>query len=231
MLLKELIDYLQAGELSQIFTGVDIPLRPELVKKLVLNINLGIVEIFRVLPLRKEEIIIQQYSHISNYILNSTYAFSNTASVVPYKYIMDSVSNPFTDNILKIINVYSEIGEELPINDSFNINSVFITNNTSITIPYPNDTKALSLVYLGYPALIPISEDIDLNTFIDIPYCIVGALEYFIASKLIGAISVNTGEYVNYSNKFLSTLKELELSDIVTKDNDSNLKLENMGWA
>ena len=231
MLLKEMLEYFQSGELAQLFVGADNPLRPENIKKLSLNINLGLLEIHKLLPVIEEELIIQQYEHIGNYHLTKEYALTNSESTKPYKYIIDAPAVPFKDNLLKIIRVYSETGEELPLNDPSTIYSLYTPSFNVLNIPYPSNDKAVSVLFLGHPSLIDISEDIDLNTNIDIPLFLLEPLSIFLSHKILGVVSVNINESINYMNRFSNAIKEIELSGILNRDNISNLRLENRGWV
>lgn len=232
MILKELVDYLIYGDLSQVFIGTDAPIRPENIKKLSININAALLEIYKTLPLLEEEVIIQQYAHISNYHLIKDYAETNVASPKPYKYIKDSSYRPFKDNVLRIVRAYTELGDEVVLNDPIMTDSWYTPTYNTITIPYPSNDSAISIIYYGYPKLIEINEDIDLNTEVDIPLFILEPLSIFMCHKILSPISTNSNnEATNYLARFTKLMNDILLSGVLNIEYPTNLRLENNGWV
>ena len=120
MYLNELFDQLTYGELSQLeYGGVDNEgITQEDHKRILPHINLALTELHKRFLIREEEVTIRCYDHIETYVLDSKYAATNTESTEPYKYIHDTVFEPFVDNVLRIEKVFNEDGQELFLNET-----------------------------------------------------------------------------------------------------------------
>lgn len=118
--LQDILDNLTYGNLSHISIGggtlgfvadKDYP-------KLVFCINNALMALHKRFLLRTGKLTLQQYSGTNQYYLRIDYAVSNTDSAVSPKYIIDSVSEPFTSNLFKIERILGPSGGELKLNDS-----------------------------------------------------------------------------------------------------------------
>ena len=156
MLLSEIFEYLSYGELAQVSLGGggthEIGILPEDYPKIITNINLGLTELHKRLPLKQNEVIIKLYSHITNYILHSDYSESNLASSKPYKYIQDQNNlEPFNDDVILIRHVYDEAGDEFPINNLNESTSLFTPQQNVLQVPWPDNENSLSIIYRAGP--------------------------------------------------------------------------------
>jgi len=186
MLLTEFFEYLTYGDLSHLSVsslgenGITIDDQP----KFINPINLGLVALYTRLPLRTAEVHIQLYDHIDTYFLDSNFAQSNTASTASPKYIVDSLSQPFTDSVLKVDNVFNEIGDEFPMNDSEQEASVYTPDYNSIQVPFAASENAITAVYRSGPdRLTTRGQDPD-TVNVPIPYYLLDALLGYVAMKI-----------------------------------------------
>ncbi len=234
MFLSDLFDQLAVGELSQLCIGDadGIGIQACDYAKILPHINLGLLELYKRFPLRAQEVIIQQYDQIQLYELNSKYAVSNTESLEPIKYIMDSEYQPFKDNVLKIEKVFNEQGEELYLNDFDQYWSYQIQSYNTIQVPYPEKENAFVVTYRAGPDKIELT---GLNPSIQevpVPPAMLDALLYFIGSRVYSNMnSDNNAEGNNYMQKFELACKKIEELNLVQKRSNENLKLDGLGWV
>lgn len=236
MLLSEVFDHLTYGELAQInIGGSDTQgITPDHYPQVIPHINLALTALHKRFPLRIQEIIVQQYEWIQTYILDERYAETNKASTEPIKYLMDSPLFPFKNNVLKIEQVFSEFGEERPINDESSTFSVFTPTFNSIMIPYNDRANAFSVVYRANHEKIVINAGFD-PTAIDlvIPDGLLEPLLFYVVSRVLSGMGGDA--YQNESQLFMQryemACKEIEHLGLTNMQNARNQKLEIGGWV
>jgi len=235
MLLVDLMDQLTAGELSQLsLGGIDsIGIEECDYPKVIPHINLGLTALYTRFPIRKQEVIVQQYDHIQNYTLDSKYAESNTASTEKYKYVKDSVYEPFTNNILRIESVHNEDGQELFINDSEQYWAVHTKSYNVIHVPYPEQQNAMSVMYRADHDPIPVIGADPQTTEVNIPPGLLEALLFYIAARVYS--NLNTDGAITDGNNFMmkyeASCERAVVANIINKDNTLNTKLDKNGWV
>lgn len=234
MLLQEIFDYLTYGELANFSVGgIDLGgIQPYDQPKIITNLNLGLVELYKRFPLVTDQLYLQQFEHISTYKLHSDYAQSNTASTQPYKYIADTVWEPFTDNILKIDGVFNEAGDEYPINEKYEAYSVFTPSYNILQIPFSQANNTLSVVFRAGPKKLPIVGVDPTQVDVPIPDQLLEALVTFIVYKL--HTSKGTGQTSDagiYYNKFERTVALVKDLGLEIEENDINERLTYEGWV
>ena len=137
MKLNELFISLALGELanSSYVELNQLELNKNQLNRVINAINQGLTLIHTHLPLRHNQIVIQLHDNIGTYYLDSRYAKSNTDSTAAVKFILDTPSNPFKDDILNIIGVYNLEGQQYPLNDQYAIGSLFTPDYNSLMVP------------------------------------------------------------------------------------------------
>lgn len=236
MLLSTLFSQLSYGEISQLAIGGKgsgtIP--EDKYGALISHINIGLTKLHTRFPLKEEEVFIQQYEHITEYKLHSDYALSNDESTEAYKYIVDNPENPFKDDIIRIEQVYDEVGLEIDVNDSTSQHeSIFISSYDTIQILYPVAENAVSVIYRANHALIPLTTTDIESVEIDIPPSLEEALMSFVASRCHSvrsnqeAVSESSFYYAKYS----ALCREIEQKNLLNNSqNITNTRLEQNGW-
>lgn len=114
--------------------------------RVVSCINEALAGISTKFVLREKELIIQTFDWKTKYPLRKEYAVTDPTEV-SHKYIMDTPNNPYKGDLVKILSVFNEIGQELPINDSDQYASVFIPEYDILEIMHPSDDNAFSVIY------------------------------------------------------------------------------------
>lgn len=171
MILKEIIEHLELGEIKQ--TGLsDFDLhqvQPTNYRELVQHINLGMMQLYTKFPVLEKELILHTHDLRKLYPLKSEHAYTSNNSSW---WILDSEMNPFEDDVLRIESMWNSEGKELPINDEFDELSVFLPTPDAIQIPWAAGFEIFSVIYRAKPKKITLpldNADLDLNQEVILP--------------------------------------------------------------
>jgi hypothetical protein len=238
MNLLDVFTALTYGELKQLSLGnfcagenESAPL-PENYAQVMSHINLGLTELHKRFWLRTEELYVQQYSHIETYILAWPYAATNTGSPEAYKYILDTVANPFQDNVLKIEECYNEIGELLVMNDDSDDESLFTPTFRSIQVPNPVSANILGVQYrAAHPKIEYTAGMVAADIDIALPRGLLEALLYYIAMRSFSGPQVddnNNGAV--YGKKFEDSCTRYKLEGLNIQPELDNNNFDARGW-
>jgi hypothetical protein len=237
MILSEIFELLEYGELANLSLSGGIEdvkgIRVQDYPTLISHINLALSDLHTKFNLKEREVVVQEYAAITHYELDSKYAVSNTDSIEPIKYILDSATSVFNDDVLRINAAFNEIGEELPINDEYLANSIFLNGYRTIQIPFPVDTNTIFITYrANHPKLnvkVP-----DLNQNVELPaYCIEALLSY-VASRVHSQRTSPEaqGTAVNLMAKYNLICDQIELRNLLHNSPDNtNFKLGVNQWV
>jgi len=244
MLLQEIFDQLTVGELSQLHIGgIDsVGIRECDYAKVVPNVNLGLLELYKRFDLKRDELTIQQYDGINDYVLTPKFAESNVDSVEPIKYIKD-LNKPFMDNILIIESILGSDGKEIALNDTTQDKEEYDEIKTSISyytpvfntlrIPNPVNDVITLVRYRARPDTISTIGLKPMDYEVELSYTLLEPLLYFIASRMLTSLnaegSLATG--TNYMQKYELACKRIEQFNLVNVSNTSNDKLEFRGFV
>jgi hypothetical protein len=231
MLLSEFKDYLRYGELSQVTHG-ELFADSTDIARLVSHINLGLIELHKRFPIKTSEVVIQLWEHITEYTIHSSNAESQMApgDDADDFYVKDSAFYPFMDDILQIIQVFNEDGEEIPLNDENKKYSLFTTSSNKIFHPYPDNDNAITLIYQCIAPKLSAATATD-ATEIDIPQQFAEALLNYVSYRTFSAINMNSPEATNYYAKFEASCALITNFSLTHRSNTTNMKLENSGWV
>lgn len=238
MLLSEIFEYLSYGELAQVSLGGggthEIGILPEDYPKIITNINLGLTELHKRLPLKQNEVIIKLYSHITNYILHSDYAESNLASSKPYKYIQDQNNlEPFNDDVILIRHVYDEAGDEFPINNLNESTSLFTPQQNVLQVPWPDNENSLSIIYRAGPKKI---NHIGLSrpelVEVDLPPQFLEPLCSYVAFRIFSSLNLGEGnaEANSHYANFERAIALIKNDGLYVSDHHLNSKFGDQRW-
>lgn len=196
-------------------------------------INLGLKAIYSEFLLASDALIVQQYEAITQYVLSYDYAFSNTASVQDPKYIIDTVENPWADNLLKIEAVYDEEGTQLPLNDDTEETSLYTPTYRTLQIPYPVATNATSVEYrAGHPKIVYVANMDPTAIDVAIPHSLHEALLWYVASRGFASMNNDQGQEGNdYYRKFQARVTDVKNQGLYIQDERHNSRFEGNGWV
>ena len=225
--------------------------------KIIPSLNLALTELYKRFPIRIEEVIIRQEPQISTYYLHSRYAMTNDKSSEPIKYIHDSVYEPFTDNVLRIEQVFNELGTEIPINTNIDYGEdedynslkyepylgtsvdydfqsiVTPTYNSLQILPHPVGQNNLLVKYRASHHLIKVSANlVPGETEVDVPLSMLEPLLLYVGGRIHANMhgeDPNSG--AGFIAKFEASCKKIEDLNLFNKGNVNNTKLERTGWV
>lgn len=245
MKLSELFSHLAYSELSQLNVGdTSLGLINETNYDKVLGaINLGLTALHNRFCLKEEELLLKLNLGQYSYVLTK----ENTFTVNPTNgYILDSLTVPYRDTLLKVETVYTELGQELHLNDASQYYSLHTPNLKTLVVPkdivdsvagLPDEykTSTLRVVYRANHRIMPYgyngydSEQVE----IDLPYTYVEPLIYFVGSRFHNPMGLvndfNAGN--NYAAKYERACQEIEKNNTRVDQGMQNTRLAMGGWV
>lgn len=238
MRLKELFQNLALGELAgSPFVELNgYELDSTKLPRVIHAINQALTYIHTTFHIKQRQVVIQLKEAQANYYLDSDYAVSNHTSIMP-KYILDTESDKYTDDVLSILGVFGIDGTSFPLNDSYAIGSVFTPEYNCIQVP--EDLKAagyrqLVVVYKANHTKININEPMDSRVTINLPSSYDSLLQSYVAYILYmnmgGDGQMNKGsQFFAKVNTLTAQLKEQGIG-IITQTG-TNIKPQLRGWV
>ena len=238
ILLKDLFEDLQFGELSQFsVTGdIDNPMTgvsPEDYPALISHLNKALTALHTRLLLRDREVTIHLYEELSFYKLSSEHALTNE-DTDKLQYIIDTEDRPFIDDVLGIVSITSDLGCNVPINDECHCESVWLVDYRTLQVPLPNDYDTLFVSYRANHPKIEPSADPE-TTEIDIPdYCIEPVLAYITARMYARSNDAGAAaRSIEMMQKYEVYCSEIERRNMLNNynNNTTHTKLEQRGFV
>lgn len=220
------------GELSQHRYGQSGAIQASDIPAVINQINMGLTALHTQFPLKERELVIQQFDHITEYKLNSLYALTNDDPSINYKYIMDSVENPFLDDLIRIERAFDEGGNSVPLNDDYADQSWFTVAWDTIQITRPVSTNVSIIMYRAKHPTIPVDVDTS-RTLVDIPPMLEEALQAYVASRCYVALGNQSSAQLSsyYSARYNEQIDIVERKNSFhSSDGDSNIKLGMKGF-
>lgn len=244
MKLREIFEHLAYSELAQLNVGdVSLGLINEQNHDKVLSaINLGLTALHTRFCLKQEELVLKLNTGQYTYVISKENAFT----VNPSGFILDTNENPYRDTLLKVEVVYTDLGQELYLNDASQYYNVSTPNLRTLVIPkdivdsvvdLPEEykTSTLKVVYRANHKIMPYgfngydSEQVE----IDLPYNYVEPLIYFVGSRFHNPMGLvndfNAGN--NYAAKYERACQEIERNNVRVDQGMQNTRLARGGWV
>lgn len=248
MKLIEVFNQLTSGEFSQLCIGgaAEGEITEANYGKVVNHINLGLTALYKRFFLKEGRIALTMVPGRSIYPIHSTYAVNNTKSKEVLRYLIDSPTEKFSDDILRIESVLTDIGFEIPLNDVLDPLSITTTSPTILRLPaalvaqaqsLPDNlkTSGLTVVYrASHPKLNPDAGAFNPETLeLELPESHLEALLLYVASRAntpMGMVNeFNAGN--NYASKYEMECLRLEQFNLQIDHNTSNHRLIRNGWV
>lgn len=235
MTLGEIFKQLTYGELSQLSMGGSEGgrVRPEDYERVTAHVNMALKALYRRFFLSAKEAIIDLYPQIQTYTLDRRFAVTNAESHEPILYVIDSIYEPFENDVLKIEQVFNEGGELLFLNDRTQPWSVFTPAFNKIQIPYPCKFNSMLVQYrASHPEIKYPFDDVSVDDIhVDVPDGLIEPLLFYVGHRAYGAMNTDDNqEGNNYLQKYENACQEIERQGLYITDNYSNLRLDDNGW-
>ena len=233
MKLQEVFDQLSAGEFSQLsIGGADAGVIDSTNYAKVLNhVNLGLAALYKRFNLKEGSLILQLQDEQTLYKLNSAYAVTGVGTE-PIRYILDSVSDPFVDDIIKVEKVVTDLDEPLVLNDASNPLSVTTPSQLTLRVPLDVVGSKLTVVYRASHVKL-VATGLNPNTTeVTLPDTHLDALLLYIASRVHAPVGM--GNEFNASNGYYARYEQacaqLEGKGLQVDIGESNTRAQRGGW-
>lgn len=245
MKLLEIFEQLTSGELSQLaIGGAEAGAIPKAKYPAMVNhINLALRAIYRRFNLKEGRVKIVLMTGRTQYPLLRKHAVSVPGTANP-RFIQDTVSAPFTEDVMKILRVYSSSGFEFGLN---NVDDKYaMSTPTASVLRVPADivappielademrTTTLDVVYRAAHPILS-NEDVDPEeTDLELPYTHMEPLLYFVASRLYTPAGMtNEANMGNiYYAKYEAACQELEAEGFQVDQASEGTRLESKGFV
>ena len=242
MLLAEIFDHLNYGELSQLGLGNEnkTGLSEDNYSALTSHLNMGLLELYKRFPLRKGTVNIQRDPTILEYKINSSYSIISgiVGANTPVLYLIDTLIKPYTNRLVKIERITTdniEVVGDVPLNDVNESLSIFTPEYNIITVPATTGlNELLTIYYRAAPERINlVGADPD-TLDIPIPEFLVEPLLFYMASRAHGSISSidgNMSEATMYLSKFEASVLKAKEEGVVENTNRTNINAITNGWV
>ena len=239
MNLLDVFKDLTNGEFSQLELGgldpADFESEPDPrnYARIISHINMGLLELYKRFLLSTQEIYIEQQDDKEEYLLDSRFAVTNTASVEPVKYILDTPSRPFKDDLLKIERVFEEGGNCLNLNDKTDPDSIYTPTYRTIQVPIPNKFNILSVQYRAGPERLKYNYGDDISEIdIPVPDSLYEALLLYVAHRAQLALGGDQGQHgMTYFQRFEMSCNEVENLGLYIQGETTNWRFDKNGWV
>ena len=236
--LEYLFDLLASGEFSNIAIGQSVTnsITAENYPKIVNNINLGLIELYKRFKLRKKSINLHQVTGVPEYYLRSEYVTSSNY-INTGGYLTEPTDEDFTDDIIQVIEAYREDGSVLPINDKNYPTGLFTTAYDIVKVQPFTPLETLSLVYLASYPKIEIDDDFNpASVILTFPTWLYEPLLAYVAARVFQGKSSKAAEgerslYTTFMYQYENACKRIELQGLASVDEEVTTVFNERGFV
>lgn len=184
MKLNDLLLELALGDLSNMAFSKNGIIDPSAHTRVITAINVALNDIFSRIPLSEKEVVIETLDWKNLYYIRKEHAVMDPTPGF-HKYLLDTPSNPFLDDLVKVLGVVNEVGDPLPMNDAEQWASVFIPTFDSVQFNHPGDKQIFAVQYQAlHPKLVTSGEGY-LDQHIRVPAVLMDMVKLKTASTVI----------------------------------------------
>lgn len=233
MTLQDLFDRLAQGELTNLPMAKTGSIDPSANAKLTNYTNQGLLKLYTRYILKEGDLLLQLHRHITFYHLlprfSTSYMPTGTSDDELVRYIWDSPTEPFVDEIVKVLAVFNDCGEPIPLNDDAQPYSVFTPQARLLQVPNPDEGKALSIHFQQRHTVL----QGELSDVIELPDVLEEALTSFVAYKAFS--HMNSADSNQKAQEYLASFNAI-CSEVVDRDlvnssiSQSNSRFHRGGW-
>jgi hypothetical protein len=240
MTLLDIFKDLSYGELQGLAIGNLVPddnesePDPKVYGQIMSHINRGLTKLYSRFLLSSKEIYIEQSEEIAEYLLDAEYAQSNTASAIPIedRYIADSVTKPFKNDVLKIEQCFDEEGNLLFMNDPTEEWSLYTPSFRSIQMPYPNEFNTIAVQYRAAHPRLVWTVAVDPSTVdVAVPESLYEALLYYVAHRASPQPIGGVDGAQTFLQKYEMCCQAVEKQGLYIQAETANWRFDSFGWV
>lgn len=231
---NNLFELLSYGELQNLAVSVEGTgaIEESAQPKVIVAANEALTKMCQRFPMIEKQVMVETRAHITNYHLIPQYAESSyDKSKIRYPYIKDLLTEPFLDDVLRVLCVYDNNGQSLPLNNEEHPRSLFTPKMKMLQVPRPIEGEMLAVSYQARH--VPLTME-DLDASIEVPDVLLPALTGYIGYAMftnIGTAEANA-KAAEMLGKYESTCSEVEAFDTLsTAISQTNQRFEKNGWV
>lgn len=234
MKLSELFTYMTYGEFAQLNIGIDDAgmVSDKDYPTLVSHINLGLTNLFSRLNLKQGKLQLQTSTTRNTYPLIVEHAVTSKVSGYE-KFILDSPSEIYTGDLLKVEEILDADGNVLPLNKRETNNRITTVEYNVLNIENPIDGILTVNYRAGHKAL-PVKQGIDPeSTVINIPSSLVEALLLYAASRVSASrVTLESQQQAaGYMSRYEQAVTTYGITGQVFAVEDDNTRFFDNGWV
>lgn len=214
--INDMLQRLSYGPLSNMAIGQDGGgyCHPDKIPQIIGYMNDGLTKLHARFVLNERNLILEMHELITHYKLSKVYARTtgNGGDVNRILFIKDSLIEPFLDDVIKVTQIFDDMGREIVMNDQTLYGSIFTPRPDTLQIPIP--VHGLPL-YVQYQAKhVPLLST-ELTTLIDLPDVLFEALLAYTAYKVF--FHMNGQEHSAKAQEHLGVFDRI-ISEVEDKD-------------
>jgi hypothetical protein len=205
-------------------------------EKVISNINLGIVEIYKRFKFLENELVLHVDPELNRYYLRPERIMTtDTPSLT--RYIEAPADTEGFLNFIKITSVFDSEGVELNLNNRYAIPSILEVSHDILQIKNLTAAQALSIVYQSYPNKIVLNSDFVLeDTALDIPETIIDPLLYYVAARVYKPMgsndsTANADKSAGYEQQYELACQKIVMYGLTAQNNDCPDTFNERGWV
>nr|DAH87418.1 MAG TPA: head to tail adaptor [Caudoviricetes sp.] len=194
-------------------------------------INEGLTRLHGRFPLKTRNVFVEMREGRTEYPLLARYSFTGfDPTLAQYPYIMDSVSNPFKEDVIKILVVYDSKGHRRGLNDNHNPHGLFTPRPDTLQCIRPRHCEVLTVTYQAKHPTITVDGE---NQEIDLPDTLLPALKYWVAYSYYTGLNTaestsKAAEYLQMYESICGEVKDYDLGS--SSESSTNTLFEIRGW-
>lgn len=235
MKLSTFMKNLALGELSNLALADSGYIAATKQPQIVMLTNEALLRLYTRFVLKEKDMMIEMREGITNYHLLKKYAISyfnpnNPPPIWDMPYILDMGREPFLEDVIKVLSVYSSTIGKLPLNDLEQPHSVFTPQSTVLQVPEVVPGGILGIEYQARHVPLQV-EDPDAD--IELPEVLEGALSSYVASKVF--MHMNTQESTVKGQEHMLNYESI-CQDVIERDlvsssySTTNTRFAKRGW-
>lgn len=222
-----LSDLAMSGDGSGLVNEKDIP-------KMMMGANSALNTIYARFRLRKKAIMIEAVEGISTYHLRREFALTSDSDE-EHKYLVDTATHPFMDDVMQVVEVLDSCHKALPFNDRNQELSWFQVDYDSLSMDYARTGDLFIVNYIAYPEELPLLPDeTEMDKEIRIPRALEMALLNYAGYMVYNNLNI---EHAQAKAAALMGLYEQEAQKVEalnlfnTSEEPTNIKPLIGGWV
>lgn len=194
-------------------------------------INEGLTRLHSRFPLKTNNVFVEMREGRTEYPLLARYSFMGfDPALAQYPFIMDSASNPFKEDVIKILMVYDSEGQRRGLNDNHNPHGLFTPRPDTLQCIRPRQCEVLTVTYQAKHPTVTVDGE---NQEIDLPDTLLPALKYWVAYSYYTGLNTaeSTGKAAEYLQMYESICGEVKDYDLgSSSESSTNTLFERRGW-